>query len=177
MKENMLKGLEKIEMREAFESFTKKENDKLEKSNNNYINTLKVGALMGLGSPLAMLAMKEMNHYTTESFLGLVGIGLTGVAVLAVGSLGHMIKSEQLKNINSDEKLSKMFLKKIDKEFKKQGIEEYKNFARKIKDSNSELIGTLRSVSNTFKKLDLEDLPMLMMDKNIIDKKRKFNPN
>ena len=177
MNKNVLKGLEKIEMREAFEDFSKKENDKLEKSNNNYINTVKVGALMGLGSPLAMLAMKEMNHYTTESFLGLVGVGLTGVAVLAVGSLGHMIKSEQLKSINDNEKLSKMFLKKIDKEFKKQGTEEYKNFARKIKDSNSELIGVLRSVSNTFKKLDLEDLPMLMMDKNIIDKKRKFSPN
>lgn len=153
--ENIIKEFEKMEMKEAFQSFLQKEKDKLESSNKKYLNTLKTGAVLGLGSPITMLAMQKMDYFSGSALLGLIGAGILGTIAVGVGVIGADIKSKSLENIENENVVKKMFLKHQDKEIQKLGEEEYKAFVKKMKSSDSQLIEALEKVSSKFKKTEI----------------------
>jgi hypothetical protein len=153
--ENIIKEFEKMEMKEAFQSFLQKEKNKLESSNKKYLNTLKTGAVLGLGSPITMLAMQKMDYFSGSALLGLIGAGILGTVAIGVGIIGADIKSKSLEDIENENIIKTMFLKYQDKEIQKLGEEEYKAFVKKMKNSDSQLIETLEKVSTKFKKTEV----------------------
>tara|TARA_Y100001960_G_scaffold119032_1_gene127466 strand:- start:6091 stop:6612 length:522 start_codon:yes stop_codon:yes gene_type:complete len=153
--ENIIKEFEKMEMKEEFTSFIKKEKEKLESSNKKYLNTLKVGAIIALGSPMAMLGMEKMGHFSGNALLGLIGLGMAGTFTVGVGMIGSDLKIKKIKDIENQNKVKELFLKNKDKEIQKLGEEEYKAFVEKMKSSDSQLINTLEKVSSKFRKTDI----------------------
>lgn len=161
--ENNDKILQKMEdnnLREDFEAFISKSEKSLNKANDRFKKTARLGAitsmlpLVGINALYVADAIGELNP-----MLGLSALALGGTVVLGTGLIGHSSKESDLKDLKDFSKIENEFYKEYKTKIKSEDVEKYNQVKKLELETSKGLTGAIKravhSFSNEKKKKDI----------------------